>query len=111
MGPTFGRPYGNAGFAKSEAEEAKNCLSPEEERIGASFFSRRRRFQAKSQDFHTALTFFATFLRQVEACRNPARSRGNKKSRAKSNALGFAHTKTNKLRYNHLTEIQLVAEH
>ena len=38
MGPTFGRPYGNAGFAKSEAEEAKNCLSPDEERIGASFF-------------------------------------------------------------------------
>lgn len=32
-------PIGNSVFAKSKVEEVKNCLSPDEERIGQVFFA------------------------------------------------------------------------
>ncbi|MEZ4964589.1 MAG: hypothetical protein R2791_05045 [Saprospiraceae bacterium] len=65
------RPYGNPDFAKSEAGKAIRRLAESPDEGGASLVLRRRRFQAKSLDFHKALIFWFFFIKKKEQHDSP----------------------------------------
>ena len=60
MGPTFGRPYGNAGFAKSEAVFSKTLFEARRRRGEFGFVPPE--ISSKIVGFAYSLDFFGSFL-------------------------------------------------